>query len=76
MRSDAGTARKQCGSVPVLQEPVLDYLTRFSGLAAGDLDPSVSRHHLTTAKATYRTRPRPDCVVEFAHFALNPMTSF
>ena len=31
-------------------EPVVDYLTRFSGLSPGDLDPSVSRHHITSMK--------------------------
>ena len=34
-------------------EPVIDYLTRFSGLQPGDLDPSVSRHHIETMKAAY-----------------------
>jgi len=34
-------------------EPVVDYLTRFSGLRPGDLDPSVSPHHITTMKAAY-----------------------
>lgn len=34
-------------------EPVFDYLTRFSGLAAGDLDPGSSCHHLTSLKAAY-----------------------
>ena len=34
-------------------EPVHDYLTRYSGLVAGDLDAGTSRHHLTTLKATY-----------------------
>jgi len=34
-------------------EPVVDYLTRFSGLSPGDLDPSVSRHHITTMKGAY-----------------------
>ena len=34
-------------------EPVVDYLTRYSGLHPGDLDPSVSRHHITTMKAAY-----------------------
>lgn len=34
-------------------EPVVDYLTRFSGLQAGDLDPSKSRHYLTTLRRAY-----------------------
>ena len=34
-------------------EPIVDYLTRFSGLHPGDLDPSVSRHHLVSLKASY-----------------------
>lgn len=34
-------------------EPVVDYLTRYSGLNPGDLDPSVSRHHITTMKGAY-----------------------
>mmetsp|Transcript_25096 Transcript_25096/g.62193 ORF Transcript_25096/g.62193 Transcript_25096/m.62193 type:complete len:718 (-) Transcript_25096:393-2546(-) len=34
-------------------EPVVDYLTRFSGLSPGDLDPSVSRHHIATMKGAY-----------------------
>jgi len=34
-------------------EPVWDYLTRFSGVQAGDLDAGTSRHHLTTLKKAY-----------------------
>jgi len=34
-------------------EPVMDYLTRFSGLTREDLDPSLSRHHLVTARTAY-----------------------
>lgn len=29
---------------------MFDYLTRFSGLMHGDLDPSASKHYLTTLK--------------------------
>lgn len=34
-------------------EPVYDYLTQYSGLRNGDLDPAMSQHHLTTLKASY-----------------------
>jgi len=34
-------------------EPVYDYLTRFSGLIPGDLDPTQSRNHLTTLRRAY-----------------------
>jgi len=34
-------------------EPVVDYLTRFSGLSPGDLDRSISTHYLTTMKHAY-----------------------
>ena len=44
-------------------EPVVDYLTRFSGLQPGDLDPSVSRHHIETMKVgspcTLTLHPHP-----------------
>lgn len=34
-------------------EPVMDYLTRFSGLTREDLDPSLCRHHLVSARTAY-----------------------
>jgi len=37
----------------VTSEPVIDYLTRFSGIVPGDLDPKLSKHHVTTLKAVY-----------------------
>ncbi len=35
-------------------EPVVDYLTEFSGIRAGDLDPFVSRHTLVPLKVAYK----------------------
>jgi PAB-dependent poly(A)-specific ribonuclease subunit 2 len=35
------------------KEPVFDYLTRFSGIVEGDLDPKTSPHHLVTARTAY-----------------------
>mmetsp|Transcript_140718 Transcript_140718/g.245097 ORF Transcript_140718/g.245097 Transcript_140718/m.245097 type:complete len:1529 (-) Transcript_140718:571-5157(-) len=34
-------------------ETVQDYLTRWSGIVPGDLDPAMSVHHVTTLKNTY-----------------------
>ncbi len=35
-------------------EPVVDYLTAFSGIQAGDLDPKHSRHNLVPLKVAYK----------------------
>ena len=37
--------------IPV--EPIVDYLTRFSGITPSDLNPKTSRHHLITARNAY-----------------------
>ncbi|KAG0613820.1 hypothetical protein M758_6G131500 [Ceratodon purpureus] len=34
-------------------EPVYDYLTRYSGVSPGDLDPATSKHPVTTLKKAY-----------------------
>jgi PAB-dependent poly(A)-specific ribonuclease subunit 2 len=34
-------------------EPVVDYMTRFSGIRPGDLEGSTPRHHVSTLKPTY-----------------------
>lgn len=35
------------------REPVVDYLTRFSGIVAKDLDPKSSPHHLISTRSAY-----------------------
>lgn len=35
-------------------DPVVDYLTNFSGISAGDLDSHTSQHHLVTRKVAYK----------------------
>ena len=35
------------------REPVVDYLTRFSGIRQGDLDPDTSPHRLVTPQEAY-----------------------
>ena len=37
----------------VPQEPVLDYLTRFSGIEPGDLDRNLTKKHLVTSRTAY-----------------------
>lgn len=37
----------------VTSEPVVDYLTKYSGISPGDLDPKISKHYVTTLKSVY-----------------------
>ena len=53
-------------------EPVYDYLTRFSGLVHGDLDPGSSKHHITTLKHAYlKLRYLADMGCKFVGHGLN-----
>lgn len=36
------------------KEPIVDYLTAFSGIEMGDLDPALSKHSLVSLKAAYK----------------------
>lgn len=38
----------------VTKEPVVDYLTSYSGIVQGDLDPAVSKHNLVSLKIAYK----------------------
>jgi PAB-dependent poly(A)-specific ribonuclease subunit 2 len=35
-------------------EPIVDYLTEYSGIREGDLDPAVSQHPLVSLKVAYK----------------------
>lgn len=35
-------------------EPIVDYLTSYSGIVAGDLDPATSKHYLVPLKQAYK----------------------
>jgi PAB-dependent poly(A)-specific ribonuclease subunit 2 len=37
-----------------IKEPIVDYLTTYSGITAGDLDPRTTRHNLVPLKLAYK----------------------
>ena len=37
-----------------IREPIVDYLTVYSGISPGDLDPRTSRHNLVPLKVAYK----------------------
>jgi PAB-dependent poly(A)-specific ribonuclease subunit 2 len=37
-----------------IKEPIVDYLTLYSGITPGDLDPRTSKHNLVSLKAAYK----------------------
>lgn len=45
--------RVLCDHHVLPREPVLDYLTRFSGIVADDLNPKTTRHHLISSRDAY-----------------------
>ena len=50
---DCRTGNVICDDHVVPREPVVDYLTRFSGVLEEHLDPEKSSHHLITARNAY-----------------------
>ncbi|KAM3069667.1 poly(A)-specific ribonuclease [Clarireedia jacksonii] len=38
----------------IIKEPIVDYLTAYSGIKPGDLDPRTSRHNLVSLKIAYK----------------------
>jgi PAB-dependent poly(A)-specific ribonuclease subunit 2 len=50
---DCRTERVIIDDYVLPKEPVVDYLTRFSGIHPEDLDPKTSPHHLITARTAY-----------------------
>lgn len=38
----------------ITSEPIVDYLTSYSGIVAGDLDPHLSKHNLVPLKVAYK----------------------
>jgi PAB-dependent poly(A)-specific ribonuclease subunit 2 len=54
VRGEGPAFNEPCIDDFILQtDPVVDFMTRFSGLTAKDLDPQITKHHLTTLKKVY-----------------------
>lgn len=45
-----------------IPEPVVDYLTAYSGISPGDLDPKTSRHALVNLKVAYKKLLNLGCI--------------
>jgi PAB-dependent poly(A)-specific ribonuclease subunit 2 len=50
---DCESGRELVDDRVIPREPVVDFLTRFSGITQSDLNPKTSRHHLISARSAY-----------------------
>ena len=50
---DCESGRELVDDHVIPREPVVDFLTRFSGITPSDLNPKTSRHHLISARSAY-----------------------
>jgi PAB-dependent poly(A)-specific ribonuclease subunit 2 len=50
---DSRTGKELVDDHVIPREPVVDYLTRFSGITPSDLNPKSSKHHLISSRSAY-----------------------
>ena len=61
--SPDGPARVLVDDYIVPSEAIVDYVTRFSGIVAEDLQPAISRHAVVTNRTAYlKVRPAPTLI--------------